>query len=57
MPVGTTQRQRTDPKKVVEDLGGKLEGFYFNASGQVHVKTTPLISAEEVDAASHEAVQ
>lgn len=70
-------------KKAVEDLGGKLEGFYFrfgdadavvicevpdvvsalaislavNASGLVTVKTIPLITPEEVDAASHKAVQ
>ena len=75
--------RRAVVKKVVEDLDGKLETFYFafgdadtvvicdvpdvasalalsmavNASGQVHVKTTPLISPEEVDAASHKAVQ
>ena len=75
--------RRAVVKKVIEDLGGKLETFYFafgdadavvicevpdvvsalalsmagNASGQVHIKTTPLISAEEVDAASHKAVQ
>ena len=60
--------RRAVAKKVVEDLGGKLEAFYFafgdadavvicevpdvvsalalsmavNASGQVHIKTTPL---------------
>ena len=28
-----------------------------NSSGQVRIKTTPLISPEDVDAASHKAVQ
>ena len=75
--------RRAVAKKLVEDLGGKLEAFYYafgdadavlicdvpdvvsalalslavNGSGQVHIKTTPLISAEEVDAASHKTVQ
>jgi uncharacterized protein with GYD domain len=75
--------RRAVVKKMVEEMGGKLEGFYFafgeadavvicelpdvvsalaislavNASGQAHVKTTPLITPEEVDAASHKAVQ
>lgn len=68
--------------KAVEDLGGKLEAFYFafgdtdvfticdvpdvvtglaiamavDASGEVHLKTTPLISPEDIDAACHKAV-
>jgi uncharacterized protein with GYD domain len=75
--------RRATVKKMVEELGGKLEGFYFafgdadavvicempdvvsalaislavNASGHVNAKTTPLITPEEVDAASHKAVQ
>jgi len=75
--------RRAVVKKAVEELGGKLEAFYFafgdadavvicevpdvvsalavslavNASGQVQVKTTPLITPEDVDAASHKAVQ
>jgi uncharacterized protein with GYD domain len=69
-------------KKAIEDLGGKLESFYFafgetdafvicdvpdvvtglaismavDASGEVHLKTTPLITPEEVDAACHKTV-
>jgi uncharacterized protein with GYD domain len=74
--------RRTAVKKAVEDLGGKLEAFYFSfgstdaivicdvpdvisgiaiamavdASGEVTVKTTPLISPEDIDAACHKAV-
>ena len=70
-------------QKVVESLGGKLEGFYFaygdvdayvivdvpdaasgiavslavNASGAVHASTTPLISAEDLDAAAKKTVK
>jgi uncharacterized protein with GYD domain len=81
MKDGGTAR-RAVVKKAVEDLGGKLEAFYFafgetdavvicdvpdvitglaitmavDASGEVHVKTTPLITPEEVDAACHKTV-
>jgi uncharacterized protein with GYD domain len=72
----------TAVKKAIEDLGGKLEAFYFafgeidaytivdvpdvvtglaitmavDASGEVHVRTTPLITPAEVDAACHKTV-
>jgi uncharacterized protein with GYD domain len=81
MKEGGSSRQAT-VKKAIEDLGGKLEAFYFafgetdalvicdvpdvvtglaitmavDASGEVHVKTTPLITPAEVDAACHKTV-
>jgi uncharacterized protein with GYD domain len=74
--------RRATVKKAVEELGGKLEAFYFafgetdayvicdvpdvvtglaicmavDASGEVHVKTTPLIAPEDIDAACHKVV-
>jgi uncharacterized protein with GYD domain len=74
--------RRATVKKAIEDLGGKLEAFYYafgetdvfvicdvpdvvtglaitmavDASGEVHVKTTPLITPEDVDAACHKVV-
>jgi uncharacterized protein with GYD domain len=73
---GTARRAAV--QKLIEGLGGTLEGFYFaygsddvfgicdfpdaasgiaaslavNASGAVRFSTTPLITPEEVDAAS-----
>jgi len=78
---GGTKRQAV-VKKAVEDLGGKLEGFYYafgetdcivivdvpdtvaalaiamavDSSGEVHLKTTPLISPADIDAACHKTV-
>ena len=74
--------RRAAVTKAVEDLGGKLEAFYFafgetdvfvicdvpdavtglaismavDASGEVRVKTTPLVTPEEIDKACHMAV-
>jgi len=74
--------RRAAVQKLVEGLGGKLEGFYFaygdhdayviselpdataalaislavNASGAVGAKTVPLITAEEMDAATKRTV-
>ena len=81
MKDGGTKRQAI-VKKAVEDLGGKLEGFYYafgetdcfvivdvpdtvsalaismvvDSSGEVHLKTTPLISPADIDAACHKTV-
>ncbi len=78
---GGTKRQAV-VKKAIEDLGGKLEAFYFafgetdcfvivdvpdvvsglaitmvvDASAEVHLKTTVLISPEDVDKACHKTV-
>jgi uncharacterized protein with GYD domain len=78
---GGTKRQAV-VKKAVEDLGGKLEAFYYafgetdcvvivdvpdvisglaiamavDSSGEVHLKTTPLISPADIDAACHKTV-
>ena len=74
--------RRAAVQKLVENLGGKLESFYFaygesdayiiievpdtaaglaislavNASGAVRLSTVPLITPEEVDAASKKTV-
>ena len=81
MKDGGTKRQAI-VKKAVEDLGGKLEGFYYafgetdcfvivdvpdtvaalaismavDSTGEVHLKTTPLISPEDIDKACHKTV-
>ena len=81
MKDGGTKRQAV-VKKAVEDLGGKLDGFYYafgetdcyvivdvpdtvsalaismvvDSSGEVHLKTTPLISPEDIDKACHKTV-
>jgi len=81
MKDGGTRRQAV-VKKAIEELGGKLEAFYFafgetdcyvivdvpdvvsglaitmavDSSGEVHLKTTPLITPEEIDAACHKTV-
>ncbi len=41
---------------VPDVISGLAIAMAVDASGEVHVKTTPLISPEEVDAACHKAV-
>ena len=74
--------RRAAVQKLIEGMGGKVEGFYFaygeddafviadlpdaaaglavslavNASGAVRVSTVPLITPEEMDAASKKTV-
>jgi uncharacterized protein with GYD domain len=76
-------RRRAAVQKIIEDMGGKLEAFYYaygpddaviiadlpdaaagiaisltvNASGAVRLATTPLITPEEIDAASKKTVE
>jgi uncharacterized protein with GYD domain len=78
---GGTARRATI-QKLVESMGGKLEGFYYaygeddayvitdfpdaasglaltlavNASGAVRLSTVPLLTPEEIDAASKKTV-
>ena len=75
-------KRRAVVQKLIEGVGGKLEGFYYafgaddaviiadlpdassgiaisltvNATGAVRLSTTPLITPEEIDAASKKAV-